>query len=159
MKKLIFILVSIVLMSCASRKVRVNNTEIKTDSIVEHKDTIAIKTIDSIYIKKDVTIDEIVITPLDTCKQFMVDGKFYKNAIITIKKVKDNSLYSEKKTLTINASKTQKNHTTKATIIKSKQIDKKSNLILYLVLYILFAIVLFVIYRYLSKISILRLFG
>lgn len=159
MKKLAFILVSILLMSCASRKVQINNTEIKTDSIVEHKDTIAIKAIDSIYIKKDVTIDEIVIIPFDTCKQFMVDGKLYKNAIITIKKVKDNSLYSGKKTLTLNASKTQKNHTVKATTIKTKQVDKKSNLILYLVLYILFAIVLFVIYRYLSKISILRLFG
>jgi hypothetical protein len=139
--------------------VQVNNTETKTDSIVERKDTVVIKTIDSIFIKKDVSIDEIIITPLDTCRSFMVDGKLYKNAIITIKKVKDNSLYSKKKTMTLNASKTQKNHTTKASVIKTKQIDKKSNLALYLVVYILFAIVLFVVYRYLSKISILRLFG
>jgi hypothetical protein len=159
MKKLVFILVSILLVSCASRKVQVNNTEIKTDSIVERKDTVAIKTVDSIFIKKDVSIDEIIITPLDTCRSFIVDGKLYKNVIITIKKVKDNSLYSKKKTLTLNTSKTQKNHTVKATTIKTKQVDKKSNLFWYFILYIFFAIVLFVVYRYLSKISILRLFG
>ena len=159
MKKQIFILVSIVLMSCASRKVQVNNTEIKTDSIVEHKDTIAIKTIDSIYIKKDVNTDEIVITPLDTCKSFIVDGKVYKNAVIRIKKVKDNSLYSKKKTETLNTSKTQKNHIVKAAVIKTKQIEKKANLPLYFILYILFAIILFLAYRYLSKINILKLLG
>lgn len=159
MKKQIFILVSIVLMSCASRKVQVTNTEIKTDSIVEQKDTVAIKIIDTISIKNDICTDEIVITPFDTCKPFIVDGKLYKNAIIRIKKVKDNSLYSEKKTLTLNTSKTQKNHTIKATTIKTKQVDKKNNLFWYFILYILFAIVLFIVYRYLSKINILKLLG
>lgn len=159
MKKQIFILVSIALMSCASRKVQVNNTQIKTDSIVEHKDTIAIKTIDSIYIKKDIATDEITITPLDTCKSFTVDGKVYKNAIIRIKKVKDNSLYSKKKTKTLNASKTQTNRVAKASVIKTKQIEKKANLSLYFILYILFAIILFLVYRYLSKINILKSLG
>ena len=55
MRKLVFILVSILFISCASRKVQVDNTEIKTDSIVEKKDTIAMKTVDSIYIKNDIT--------------------------------------------------------------------------------------------------------
>lgn len=157
MKKQIFILVSIVLMSCASRKVQVNNTETKASSIVERKDTIVAKTIDSIYIKKDVDTNEIVITPLDTCKPFIVDGKVYKNAIIRVKKVKDNSLYSKKKIETLNVSKTQKNHTAKASITKLKQIDKKANLPLYFVVYILFAIILFLAYRYLNKINILKL--
>lgn len=159
MRKQIFILVSIVLMSCASRKVQVNNTEIKTDSIVKHKDTVAIKVVDSIYIKKDINTDEITITPLDTCKSFIVDGKVYKNAIIRIKKFKDNSLYSKKKTGTLNASKTQTNHVVKASVVKTKQIEKKANLPLYFILYILFAIVLFLAYRYLSKINILKALG
>lgn len=159
MKKQIFILVSIALMSCASRKVQINNTETKTDSIVEHKDTIATKTIDSIYIKKDVSTDEIIITPLDTCKSFIVDGKVYKNVVIRIKKVKDNSLYSKKKTETLNASKTQTNRVTKASVVKTKQIDKKANLPLYFIFYILFAIILFLAYRYLNKINILKLLG
>jgi len=159
MKKLVFILVSIILMSCASRKVQVNNTEIKTDSIVESKDTIAIKTVDSIYIKKDISTDEITITPLDTCKPFVINGTSYKNAIITIKKVKDNSLYYKKKTETLNASKTQTNKVVKASVIKAKQVEKKANLPLYFILYIVFAIILFLAYRYLSRINILKLLG
>jgi hypothetical protein len=146
-------------MSCASRRVQINNTETKTDSIVEHKDTIATKTIDSIYIKKDVSKDEITITPLDTCKPFMVNGTSYKNAIIRIKKVKDNSLYSKKKTEALNASKTQTNRVAKVSVIKTKQIEKKANLPLYFILYILFAIILFLAYRYLNKINILKLLG
>ena len=159
MKKLVFILVSIILMSCASRKVQVNNTEIKTDSIVERKDTIAIKTVDSIYIKKNISTDEITITPLDTCKPLVINGTSYKNAIITIKKVKDNSLYSKKKTETLNTSKTQTNRVIKASVIKTKQVEKKDNLSLYFVLYIVFAIILFLAYRYLNRINILKLLG
>jgi len=146
-------------MSCASRKVQVNNVEIKTDSIVERKDTIAIKTVDSIYIKKDISIDEITITPLDTCKPFVVNGTSYKNAIITIKKTKDNSLYSKKKTETLKASKTQSTKVVKASTIKTKQIYKKVNIPLYFIFYILFAIILFLVYRYLNKINILKFLG
>jgi len=156
MRKLVFILVSILFISCASRKVQVNNTEIKTDSVVEKKDTIAIKTVDSIYIKNDITTNEITIQPLDTCKPFMIDGKTYKNVVIRIKNTKDNSLHTSKKTESLNASKTLRARIVKNQVIRTKKIDKTNILPWYLILYIIFAIALFLAYKYLNIPNIIR---
>ena len=156
MRKLIFILVSILFISCASRKVQVDNTEIKTDSIVEKKDTIAMKTVDSIYIKNDITTNEITIQPLDTCKPFIVDGKVYKNVVIRIKNTKDNSLHTSKKTESLNASKTLRARIVKNKVTHIKKIDKTNILPWYLVLYVIFAIALFLVYKYLNIPNIIR---
>ena len=156
MRKLVFILVSILFISCASRKVQVSNTEIKTDSIVKKKDTIAIKTVDSVYVKNDITTDEITIIPLDTCKPFIVDGKTYKNAIIRVKKTKDNSLHTSKRTESLNASKTLHKRIIKNKVIHTKKINKTNILPWYLVIYIIFAIVLFLVYKYLNIPNIIR---
>lgn len=158
MRKLVFILVSILFISCASRKVQINNTEIKTDSIAITKDTIAIKNVDTSYIKNDISIDEIIITPIDSCASFVVEGKTYRNVIIHLKKTKDNSLHSKKVTVDLNASKTHKEHIIKNKVVEVKQIDKKVNLTLYFALYGLFCLILFLAYRYITKNSILKLF-
>jgi hypothetical protein len=156
MKKVILIIFLFTLASCASRKVQTNIVETKTDSIVEQKDTVAIKIIDSVSVIKDITIDEITITPLDTCKPFTVDGKVYKNVVIKIKKTKDNSLYSEKKTVSKNTSKQQLKRVTKATNNKTKQTVRKSNPFKYFILLLILIVVLFLAYKYFNKTSILR---
>jgi len=156
MKKVILIIFLFALASCASRKVQTNIVETKTDSIVEQKDTVAIKIIDSVSIVKDITIDEITITPLDTCKPFTVDGKVYKNVVIKIKKTKDNSLYSEKKTVSKNASKKQLKRVTKAANSKTKQTIRKSNPFKYFILLFILIVILFLAYKYFNKTSILR---
>lgn len=151
MKKILFILV-VLLTSCASRKVLVDKTETKKDSISETKVVVAVvenenKT-DSTNIVTTVDSSEITITPIDTCKEIVVEGKVYKNVVLKIKKNKSNTLYTNKKkesntkridsTITTNTkTKEQENH-------KTKVIDKKQNysglflwLILILILYLL----------------------
>ncbi len=156
MKKVILIIFLFVLASCASRKVQTNIVETKTDSIVEQKDTVAIKIIDSVSIVKDITIDEITITPVDTCRPFTVDGKVYKNVVIKIKKTKDNSFYSEKKTVSKNASKKQLKRGARVSKQKTKEIIRKSNSFWFFILFALAIAVLFFAYSYSSKTNILR---
>lgn len=102
MKKQIFILVSLVFISCGSRNLKKQDT--KTDSIAK---TIAVVKTDSISkdstsIKFDVQTEEIVIEAVDTTKAIEItnnEGKttLYKNARISKKKRKDNSIVVNKK--------------------------------------------------------------
>ena len=91
MKKLI-VLFLIILTSCASRNVQVNKLDIKKDSIAETKVVVAtveskIKT-DSTNVRTTIDNSEITITPIDTCKEIIVEGKVYKNVVLKIKKIK-----------------------------------------------------------------------
>jgi len=154
MKKLIVLslILSIFGTSCASRKVSIDKTEIKKDSISETK--VVITTVEnenkteSTNIIATVDSSEITITPIDTCKEIIVEGKRYKNVVLKIKKNKSNTLYTNSKkesntkridsVATTNTKvKEQENH-------KAKVIDKKQNywtffwwLILILILYLL----------------------
>lgn len=100
MKKILLILL-LILASCGSRKVALEKTSIKKDSIVETKVTVVTlenkEKTDSTNIITTTDTDEIVITPIDTCKNIVVDGKIYKNVILRIKKTKSNTLYTNKK--------------------------------------------------------------
>lgn len=115
MKKLLTIVVlSILLVSCASRRVSVQKSEVKTstDSVaVEKKDSIAIEQ-KAIEVKEE--IDEIEITPIDTTKPIIIGDKKYFNAKLRLKKTKK-SLVDSTKTI---VAKTQE---------KAVQIQKKEN--------------------------------
>ena len=99
--KQLFILVSLVLLSCGARKVNIEKLSIKKDSTAITN--IAVTTdiekecVDTTNIKMQVETDEITLTPIDTSKEMVVDGEKYKNVIIGHKKVKDNSLYVNSK--------------------------------------------------------------
>jgi hypothetical protein len=152
--KQIFILVSLVLIGCASRKVDVKKIEIKKDSLVETKiDLTENKVKDSIVetnINKIVYFDEIIIKPLDSCKEFIVEGKTYKNVVLSYKKTKTNTLYNNKIKVSENTLKHVKTDskikTSSKENIKEKQIDKKSNYFIYL-WFILGIIILYLIWR------------
>ena len=140
------------LASCASRKVNIEKTDIKKDSItntsvkvvtVENKE----KT-DSTKINTNIDCSETTIIPIDSSKTIIVDGKSYKNVILRIKKSKVNSLYTNNKKESnikrIDSVVTTKLETKNRTLIKNKSIDKKANywflfywLILILILYLL----------------------
>lgn len=152
--KPIYILVSLLLFSCASRKVDVKVKEVKKDSLVETKiDLTENKVKDSIVetnIKTILNVDEIIIKPLDTCKEFIVDGKTYKNAILTYKKTKSNTLYNNNIKVSENTLKNVKTDikvkTSSKENIKEKQIDKKANYFIYL-WFILGILILYLIWR------------
>lgn len=152
--KPIYILVSLLLFSCASRKVDLKIKEVKKDSLVETKiDLIENKVKDSTAetnINKTVYFDEIIIKPLDTCKEFIVEGKTYKNVVLSYKKTKTNTLYNNKVKVSENTLKHVKTDSKIKTSTKEnskeKQIDKKANYFIYL-WFILGIIIIYLIWR------------
>jgi hypothetical protein len=85
--------------SCGSRKVE---TEKKDSKEVTKIDSIA-KTVEKSNIKIDTKIDtqesELVFTPIDNTKEFIVNNKTYKNVKISHRKKKDNTIIAELKTI------------------------------------------------------------
>ena len=154
MKYIYYIICSAVLFSCASRKVDIKTTDIKKDSLVETKiDLTENKVKDSIAetnTKTIINIDEIIIKPLDSLKEFIVEGKTYKNVVLSYKKTKSNSLSNNKIKLSENTLKHVKTDSKIKTSvkenIKEKQIDKKANYFIYL-WFILGIIILYLIWR------------
>jgi len=135
MKKILFILVAVVLASCGARKVNIEKSTVKKDSIVETKVTVTTlenkQKTDSTNITTTIDDHEITITPIDTCKEIVVEGKVYKNVVLKIKKTKTNSLYINKKkesetklkdsVATIKANKTETSES------KAKHIEKPTD--------------------------------
>ena len=80
------------LSSCSTRKVIID--EVKKDSISQITTKIATK--EDIKIENDITIDEFTITPLDTCKDIVIDGKTYRNVVLSYKKTKDKTVQNIK---------------------------------------------------------------
>jgi hypothetical protein len=147
MKKLIILLLVLILTSCASRQVQVDKLDIKKDSVAETKVTVItienkIKT-DSTNITTTIDNSEITITPIDTCKEIVVEGKVYKNVVLRIKKNKVNTLYTNNKRESNNKRKDSvaviKINKTEKISGKNKTIEKKANYwwILWLLLLIL----------------------
>lgn len=102
MKKYILILIILLTTSCASRKVNIEKVDVKKDSVVETKVTVTTiednKKIDSTNINITTDNSEITITPIDSSKTIIVDGKSYKNVVLKIKKTKVNTSYRNNKT-------------------------------------------------------------
>lgn len=125
MKKYLLVLSVFLFVSCGARKV--NKSELVEDktTIETIKQTDSVKEESKTEIKYDVENCEIEVTPIDSTKEFVVEGKKYFNARIKIKKKKDNTLYvKEDKTL-----KTSLKHTNKAIKESKKEniklVDKK----------------------------------
>jgi len=136
MKKLTLILF-LFLISCGARKVAVTNVDIKKDSVSIAVTDTTIKSVvdvkDSTNVKTNIEEDEITITPIDTSKEIVYNGKHIKNAVLRIRKVKTNSLY-------VNVNKASKNDsiaikTSNTVSIKdvkkenTKQVDKKEPIV------------------------------
>jgi preprotein translocase subunit SecF len=163
MKKILFILISILFISCGSRKVSKTNLEQKKDSVSVVSEKTEIKTNENTEInnnsKIDKTEDEIIIEPIDNTKEIVVNGKTYKNVKIRHKKTKDNSLHTNQKKVSKNALKQEIKHSKQdvstSKVLKEKKIDKKESLVKYFYLFILL-ILLYLIYRY--RFNILKLF-
>lgn len=151
MKKIIFIIL-IALTSCSSRKVLVDKTDIKKDSIVETKTTVTkidtTNKTDSTKVIINTDNSEITITPIDSSKTIIVDGKNYKNVVLKIKRNKSNTLYTNNKKESsikrIDSTAVSTVKTKEHQVGKTKIIDKEQNywslfwwILLILIIYLL----------------------
>ena len=125
------------LSSCSTRKVVIE--EVKKDSLsqiytkIETKEDIKIET------KNDIVTDEFIITPLDTCKDIVVNGITYKNVVLRHINTKDNSLHKEDIKVSKKELKVQDTKVTENT--KVKHIKKTSNPIGYILIIIIIYLV------------------
>jgi hypothetical protein len=154
MKNIIFIL-ALLLTSCGSRKVAINNTEIKKDSTaitevkVEEEIKVEIEEKNNVFVFDEA--EEIEISPIDTSKVMYVDGKIYENVVIRAKKNKSGILHTNN----IKASQTQRIDSLSKSIvvekertnIKTKDIDKKAAIDLHIIWWIIFIVIIFFIFR------------
>lgn len=121
------------LSSCGTRKVVID--EVKKDSLSQISTKIETKEDIKIETKNDIVIDEFNITPLDTCKDIVVNGITYKNVVLSYKKTKNN-------TIQVKDIKVSKNEDKKQTIKvvenhKVKDIKKTSNPIGFIIIILL----------------------
>jgi len=131
------------LSSCGTRKVIID--EVKKDSLSQIYTKIVTKEDIKIETKNDITTDEFTITPLDTCKDIVVNGISYRNVVLSYKKTKDNTIQVQdikvsKNELTVQDTKVTENR-------KVKDITKTSNPQLWL-LWLLIPIGLWVFYEF-----------
>jgi hypothetical protein len=153
MKKIIFIIV-ILLTSCSSRKVLVDKTDIKKDSVAETKVVVTkidtVNKTDSTKVIINTDNSEIVITPIDSSKTIIVDGKSYKNVVLRIKKNKSNTIYTNNKKESsikrIDSVATSKTETKEHQVAKTKIIDKEQNY-WFLVWWILLILIIYLLWR------------
>ena len=126
-----------VLSSCSTRKVVIE--EVKKDSLSQIYTKIETKGDIKIETKNDIVTNEFIITPLDTCKDIVVNGITYKNVVLRHINTKDNSLHKED----IKVSKIEdKQQTTKVKEnTKVKNIEKTSNPIGYILIIIIIYLV------------------
>ena len=137
------VIVVTLLSSCGTRKVIID--EVKKDSLSQISTKIVTKEDIKIETKNDIVIDEFIITPLDTCKDIIIDGKTYRNVTINYKKTKDNTIQVQdikvaKNELTVQDTKVTQNR-------KVKDITKTSNPFLIL-LWLLIPLIAYIIYRF-----------
>jgi hypothetical protein len=153
MKNIIFIL-ALLLTSCGSRKVAINNTEIKKDSTaitevkVEEEIKVEIEEKTNVFVFDEA--EEIEISPIDTSKVMYVDGKIYENVVIRAKKNKSGIIHTNN----IKASQTQRIDSVSRSVVikkeqtntKTKNIDKKESIItnIWLWLFLLFIIIIII---------------
>ena len=138
---LLAIIVITMLSSCGTRKVAIQ--EIKKDSLSQIYTKIVTNELTNSETKNNIIIDEFIITPLDTCKDIVVNGITYKNAILSYKKTKDNSLHTEQKIV----SKIEDKQEIVKTSSKENKKDIERKSFPYWLL--LIPVVLYLIYKYL----------
>jgi hypothetical protein len=111
------------LSSCGTRKVVID--EVKKDSLSQISTKTIIDKLSITETKNDIITDEFTITPLDTCKDIVVNGITYKNVVLRYKKTKDNTIQVQDIKVSKNELKVQDTKVTQNR--KVKDIEKTSN--------------------------------
>jgi hypothetical protein len=95
---LVIILIGVVI-SCAPRKVETEKKYIKEVTKIDSVAKIVEKQVIKIDTKIDTEESELVFTPIDNTKEFIINNKTYKNVQISHRKKKDNTIIVEAKTI------------------------------------------------------------
>lgn len=137
--------------SCGTRKVQksIIKEEIKTEQATTEKKDITIDNQTKTVINEDA--DEIEVKPIDASKTITVNGKTYKNAIVTLRKKKVNTVIENKEIVKDNTVKIAKIVTKSKKDNKEIAIERKSNPFLPL-LWFLIPTGLYLIWKYKYKI-------
>ena len=153
-----YILLLLLIVSCGSRKVNKSSVEESVQKTIEQTFVDSSK----VEINKNLNVkvvdsseeSEICVVPLDTTKPFIYENKTFKNAILKIKKHKNNistqslEKVSEKRQ---NAVKTTTSDKTQTQIeVSHKDIDRKESLLSYWWILLLIAIA-YIAYRVYDK--------
>jgi len=129
------------LSSCSTRKVVIE--EVKKDSLSQISTKIVTKEDIKIETKNDIITNEFIITPLDTCKDIVVNGITYRNAVLSYKKTKDKTIQNIK----VSEEKLEVQDTKVTQNRKVKDIERKLNPMLNL-LWLLIPLSAYVIYKF-----------
>lgn len=127
-----YLIIFLLITSCASRKVDVSKTEIKTNT-----DSTAITKTDSTSItnnniKYTENYSELEIKPLNDSLPIVIDGTSYFNVILKYKKQNKVLVDTSKKIVSKNVLKEVSKSKQETKNIKEKHIDKKANYFVYL---------------------------
>jgi len=140
LKQIIILLFSILLISCGTRKVAIQ--EIKKDSSSQIYTKIKTNELTNSESKNNIITDEFIITPLDSCKDIVVNGVSYRNVVLRHINTKDNSLHTEQKIV----SKIEDKQQIVKTSFKEnkKDIKRKQNNFLYFIPIIILLLIYFI---------------
>lgn len=130
------VILSILLISCGSRKVEVNKSEQVTTSETKTE----IVDTSNVQIRFNVESNIFTVEAKDNLKPFTYDGKTYFNAILRKENTKDNSLYQKDNKIAYK----QDNKVKTEYITKYKYIDRKDNSYIYIIILI---IIIYIIYK------------
>ena len=153
-KKLLITLLAISLialcLSCGTRKVQKSSTkeESKTEQATTDKKDITTNKKTKTVINEDA--DEIEVKPIDTSKTITINGKKYKNAIVTLRKKKVNTVIQNKEIVKDNSVKIAKKASVRNKRTIKKDIERKSNPFLPL-LWLLIPAGLYLVWKYKYK--------
>jgi hypothetical protein len=122
---LILISFSFLLFSCATRKVSITKSQVETsiDSIIFEKNKVIGFNENAIKIKE--VVDEFEISPIDTSKPLVIEGKEYFNSTIKIKKTKREVVDTTKTTVVVSDYKQTEVSKEEKKEAYDKSIDKK----------------------------------
>jgi len=129
------IIILCVVFGCGSRKVSKSKIETKETQTTEATFKDSSKTVTKLESNTKIVdisqSDELVITPIDSSKEFSVNGVKYKGVVLKAKKVRNNITTDKSiniaKTSQNDVKKALKNKTTKDVIIDTKKSDRGFN--------------------------------
>jgi hypothetical protein len=139
MKKYMLILLLLIFSSCGSRKVNKSNVEETKKETTETHLIDTSKTVTNTNVQVKIidtsTTSEVEVSPIDITKPFVYNGQTLNNAILRIKKHKNNiSVVSDEKSSQIKRNAIvvdSKDKVESHTSIKKKDIDKKESILSY----------------------------